>query len=122
MAQSTRITTTAGAVLLRASANEFSAMRELVCRRYPDHEWATFAHFGWRQAAPKLVLTLARLAPPQPGELDDDVGHVAIREPYTLRVALDAEHHPLAIGVIHSHPRHCPPGPSPIDDDMDAYY
>jgi molybdopterin/thiamine biosynthesis adenylyltransferase len=122
MAQSTRITTTPGAVLLRASANEFSAMREIVCRRYPDYEWATFAHFGWRQTPSELVLTLARLTPSQPGELDDDVGHVAIREPYTLRVALDAEHHPLAIGVIHSHPRQCPPAPSVIDDDMDAYY
>jgi molybdopterin/thiamine biosynthesis adenylyltransferase len=97
-------------------------MQDLVCRRYPDYEWATFAHFGWRQTPSQLVLTLARLAVPQPGELDDDVGHVLIREPYTLRMALDAEQHPLAVGVIHSHPRHCPPAPSSIDDDMDGYY
>jgi molybdopterin/thiamine biosynthesis adenylyltransferase len=65
---------------------------------------------------------LAQLAPPEPGDLDESVGHVAIQEPYTLRAALDAEQHPLAIGVIHSHPRNCPPEPSPVDDDMDAYY
>jgi molybdopterin/thiamine biosynthesis adenylyltransferase len=122
MAQPTRITTTRADVLLRASAREFSAMRDFVCQRYPDFEWATFAHFGWRETPSTLVLTLARLALPQPGELDEDVGHVMIREPYTLRMALDAEQHRLAVGVIHSHPRHCPPAPSSIDDDMDGYY
>jgi hypothetical protein len=47
---------------------------------------------------------------------------VAINEPYTLRVALAAENHPLAVGVVHSHPEGCAPHPSSIDDDMDDYY
>jgi molybdopterin/thiamine biosynthesis adenylyltransferase len=108
--------------MFRAESSNFSKLRELVFRRYPDYEWATFARFGWRQTPSGLVLTMAQLMPPDAGELDESVGHVAIREPYTLRVALDAEQHPLAPGVIHSHPRNCPPEASPIDDDMDAYY
>lgn len=108
--------------MFRAESSNFSKLRELIFRRYPDYEWATFARFGWRQTPSGLILTMAQLIPPAAGELDESVGHVAIREPYTLRVALDAEQHPLAPAVIHSHPRNCPPEASPIDDDMDAYY
>jgi len=54
--------------------------------------------------------------------MNEFVGHVQINEPYTLRTALSAEQHPLAVGVIHSHPEDCLPAPSSIDDDMDGYY
>ena len=122
MARSARITSTGQHALLRAAAESFSRLLELLFSRYPDNEWATFARFGWRQTPDGLVLTLADLMPPMQGELDESVGHVKIREPYTLRAALEAERHPLAIGVIHSHPLDCPPDASPIDDDMDGYY
>ena len=56
------------------------------------------------------------------GELDESVPNVAFNEPYTLRVALAAEQHPLAVGVIHSHPQNTAPIPSSIDDDMDGYF
>ena len=69
-----------------------------------------------------MILTLAAIDLPADSDLDDQVGHVAIREPYTLRTALLAEKHTLAVGVIHSHPRDCAPVPSPIDDNMDSYY
>ena len=121
MARSARITSTGQHALLRAAAESFSRLLELLFSRYPDNEWATFARFGWRQTPDGLVLTLADLMPPMQGELDESVGHVKIREPYTLRAALEAERHPLAIGVIHSHPLDCPPDASPIDDDMDGY-
>ena len=122
MARSPRITATRFDATLRAESSGFSQLRTLVFCRYPDYEWATFARFGWRPTPSGLVVTLAQLAPPERGDLDESVGHVAIREPYTLRAALDAEQHPLAVGVIHSHPRNCPPDPSPIDDEMDSYY
>lgn len=109
-------------VLLRVAEPEFGQLRELVFRRYPELEWATFARFGWRETPRGLVLTLASIDAPCPGDLNERVGHVAIDEQYTLRMALNAEKHRLAVGVIHSHPQGCAPAPSRIDDDMDTYY
>ena len=109
-------------VLVRLAAPEFERLCALVFRRYPEFEWASFARFGWRETGSGLVLTLAHVETPNLGDLDEKVGHVAINEPYTLRVALAAETHPLAVGVIHSHPENCVPRPSYIDDDMDGYY
>lgn len=123
MAPSPRIITDRySEVVVRAAASEFEALKSLVFRRYPKHEWATFARVGWRESADRLIVTLAALDVPNAGELDDRVGHVAIQEPYTLRVALGAERHPLGVAVIHSHPKGMRPEPSLIDDDMDGYY
>jgi molybdopterin/thiamine biosynthesis adenylyltransferase len=101
---------------------EFDELCALVFGRYPDFEWASFARFGWRETPTGLVVTLAGLDVPTSGDLDESVGHVKIGEPYTLRIALAAESHPLAVGIIHSHPEGCRPRPSFIDDDMDGYY
>lgn len=108
--------------IVRMAPPEWQRLRNTVFRRYPDLEWATFARFGWRETGDHLVLTLAETVPPQDGDLDEQVGHVAINEPYTLRTALSAEKHSLAVGIIHSHPADCRPIPSRIDDDMDSYY
>lgn len=109
-------------VLLRVAEPEFGQLRKLVFRRYPALEWASFARFGWRELPTGLVITLAALDPPTAGDLNEKVGHVAIDERYTLRMALGAEKHRLAVGVIHSHPEGGAPAPSHIDDDMDTYY
>ena len=101
---------------------EFLHLRRLVFSRYPDWEWATFARFGWRETPDALVMTLASIDSPVTGDLNEDVGHVAFDEQYTLRMALGAEKHGLAVGVIHSHPKEGAPHASPIDDDMDVYY
>ena len=69
-----------------------------------------------------LVLTAVAVDSPRLGELDNRVPHVAIQEPYSLRIALEAERHEFAVGVAHSHPRSCLPIASTIDDDMDHYY
>ena len=123
MARKTELNTRGGRpVLVRAAAPEIDRLWGTLFRRYPDAEWATFARFGWRETPEGLVLTLAALDPALPGELDEDAGYVVIREPYTLRVALEAERHTLAVGVIHSHPASYHTWPSVIDDDMDAYY
>ena len=111
-----------GRVVVRMSNPERQELLRLVLSRYPKREWATFVNFGWRDTGDTLHLTLAGIQAPMPGELDDGVDHVAILEPYTLRTALHAEAHPLAVGVVHSHPEGCPPIPSLIDDDMDAYF
>ncbi len=113
---------TAQTVRLRVAEPEFSELTKLLFRRYPSYEWATFAQFGWRETPHGLVITLASLVPPKHGELDEHVGHVAIDESYTLRMALTGEKHRLAVGVIHSHPQDGVPIPSHIDDDMDTYY
>src|SRR5687767_4549830 len=108
--------------IVRLAAPEWDSLRDTVFSRYPHEEWATFARFGWRVTDHGLVLTLAHVDTPATGELDETVGHVAITEPYTLRIALAAERHKLAVGVIHSHPKECPPIPSRTDDNMDEYY
>ncbi len=108
--------------IVRLAAPEQDVLLTTLFRRYPRFEWATFARFGWRETRNGLVLSLASLDPPGPGDLDETVGHVKIAEQYTLRVALDAERHPLAVGIIHSHPEGYAPTPSHIDDDMDGYY
>lgn len=109
-------------VVARFSKPEFQELASLIFRRYPEHEWASFARFGWRDTRDGLVVSLASLDSPNSGDMNEFVGHVQIKEPYTLRIALSAEQHPLAVGVIHSHPEDCLPAPSSIDDDMDGYY
>jgi hypothetical protein len=109
-------------VIIRGAAPETDQLWSLLFHRYPDAEWGTFARFGWHETPNGLILTLATLDPPQPQDLDHDMEHVVIYEPYSLRVALEAEHHALAIGVIHSHPAGALTLPSRIDDDMDHYY
>lgn len=109
-------------VLVRISSPEFERLQACVFSRYPRSEWAAFVRFGWRESSHGLLLTLASVDGPQEGEMDGSVAHVRILEPYTLRIALLAERHPLAIGIVHSHPQDCEPFPSSIDDDMDGYY
>lgn len=109
-------------VIVRAGSTTWAHLLGVLLRRYPHDEWATFTRFGWRETPDGLVLTLAALDVPSAGELDPQVGHVAIQEPYTLRIALAAEEHTLAVGVIHSHPEGFRTWPSLVDDDMDGYY
>jgi molybdopterin/thiamine biosynthesis adenylyltransferase len=109
-------------VIVRVADPELAALTQIVFSRYPHQEWATFLRFGWRDTPSALVLTLAFVDGPTAGDLDSSVSHVALLEPYTLRVALAAEGHALAIGIIHSHPRDSEPRASSVDDDMDSYY
>jgi tRNA A37 threonylcarbamoyladenosine dehydratase len=109
-------------VLVRAAGADFQQLRTVLFRRYPEWEWATFAQFGWRETPGGLVLSLASVDSPNEGDVDETVGHVAIQEPYSLRVALAAEEHSLAVGVIHSHPQGAFTSASRIDDGMDGYY
>jgi molybdopterin/thiamine biosynthesis adenylyltransferase len=123
MAGQTHIVPRAAApATVRMASPEFDELCSLVFRRHPELEWATFARFGWRDTASGLILTLAAIDSPRDGDLDETVGHVKIDEAYTLRTALASESHPLAVGIIHSHPEGCRPEPSSIDDDMDGYY
>ncbi len=109
-------------VIVRVATPEWMELSRTIFARYPDREWASFARFGWREYDGGLVLTMAGIDPPSPGELDEQVEHVLIREPYSLRIALTAEQHDLAVAVVHSHPRDYRPVASVIDDDMDSYY
>ncbi len=108
--------------IVRFGRGQWTDLCSLLFSRYPHHEWATWVRFGWRRAGDEFVFTMVALDPPRAGELDDRVGHVAIQEAYSLRVALESEHHPFAVGVVHSHPQGYKPIASPIDDDMDGYY
>lgn len=101
---------------------ETGELLELLFSRYPRAEWATFLRLGWRETSEGWIFTLCSVDRPQEGDLDPNVGHVAIQESYTLRTALAAETHEFAVGLVHSHPKNCRPQPSDIDDDMDGYY
>ena len=108
-------------VLFRA-ASHFDVLKDLFFNQNAGREWATFARFGWRDTPDALVVTLAGLAPPAPGEVDGGDVRIALHAPYILKTALAAERHDLAVGVIHSHPTNAPPVHSETDDDMDAYF
>lgn len=108
-------------VLLRVADPEFAELLRLVTRRYPRREWASFARFGWRETPTGLVVTLAALDPPQRGDLDEAAPDVKVGHSYMRRVALAAERHPLAVGLVHSHPQGVAPRPSPVDEKMNAY-
>ena len=108
--------------LLRVADPEFTELLRLVFQRYPNFEWATFARFGWRDTGDSIVVTLAHIDNPESGDLDSSVANVSFNEQYTLRIALAAEQHVLAVGVVHSHPQDAEPAPSKIDDEMDAYF
>jgi tRNA A37 threonylcarbamoyladenosine dehydratase len=109
-------------VVVRIGIAEAEQLKQLLFKRYPFDEWATFGRFGWRHTPDSVILTLASIEAPGPNDLDDAAGHVVINEPYTLRMALSTEQSTLGIGVFHSHPLNCAPHPSVIDDDMDEYY
>jgi molybdopterin/thiamine biosynthesis adenylyltransferase len=122
MAGGAKVIAASRSATLRIAEPEAGRLFELVFSRYPNLEWGSFARFGWRSVGERLVVTLAGIDQPMPGDMDERVPNVRFREQYSLRVALDAERHRLAIGVIHSHPRHAIPRPSDIDDDMDRYF
>ena len=109
------------AVRVRCASPEWDLLTALAFRRYPDAEWASYVQFGWHEGSSGLTLTVASVISPGPDDMDDVVEHVVLREPYTLRVGLSADNHPLALGVVHSHPEGFAPTPSWIDDDMDSY-
>lgn len=109
-------------VIVRFERKQWSALCATLFARYPDEEWAAWVRYGWRRSGETLVLTAVAIDPPRQGELDPRVSHVAIQEPYSLRIALEAERHEFAVGVVHSHPMACLPIASVIDDDMDHYY
>jgi tRNA A37 threonylcarbamoyladenosine dehydratase len=109
-------------VTLRVADPVLQDLRDLVFRRYPNDEWATFARFGWRLTPEGLVVTLASLDAPGSGDLDERAPNVKFQEQYSRRIALTAEAHALGVGVVHSHPRGYRPRPSWLDDDMDSYY
>ncbi|WP_342363822.1 ThiF family adenylyltransferase [Terrarubrum flagellatum] len=107
--------------LVRMAEPDFGALIDLIFRRHPAREWGSFAWFGWRDTPGGLVLTLAGLAPPEPGDLDESEDILKIQSRYMTRVARRAERQPFAVGVIHSHPEGAPPRPSALDDDMDSH-
>ncbi|MEZ4378601.1 MAG: ThiF family adenylyltransferase [Gemmatimonadales bacterium] len=58
---------------------------------------------------------------PEEGEMETNVPNVRFLSPYLHRAIRDLDVHPLAIGVIHSHPEGAQTTPSWVDDDMDTY-
>jgi molybdopterin/thiamine biosynthesis adenylyltransferase len=115
-------TTTRVNAQLRVTTELFERLKGVLFSRYPRKEWATFFTFGFRQAKDVLVLSMVDMIGPEEGDLNKAVPNVQFDAQYSVRAALEIEKGPLCVGVIHSHPQGYLPLPSPIDDDMDAYY
>jgi hypothetical protein len=107
---------------VRIPATLWARLEPVLTCRYPKKEWASFFRFGWRCIDDHLVMSIAALELPKDGDLDETIPIVGIQEPYTVRTVMAAERHPLALGVIHSHPQDYGTVASPTDDDMDSYF
>jgi hypothetical protein len=107
--------------LVRADKETFRSLESLLCERYPNDEGGAIVQFGWRETPDGLLLSLAKVMAPGGGDVDRDVSNIRFLEPYVLHCALGADDHPLALGVVHSHPEGAGTDPSWIDDDMDGY-
>ncbi len=107
-------------VLVRLCAPELDALER---RLLADdaRESATFVRLGWRETPQGLVLALAGVDPPPDGAVAGGADAVRIDGRYLRAVALAAESHPLAVGLVHAHPAGAEPRPSAADDEMDAY-
>lgn len=113
--------TTGTDAVVRIDRQTFATLSEMLRCRYPNDEWGTFARFGWRSTPAGLVLTMASAMEPERGDMDADVPNVRFLSPYLRRAIRDLDTHPLAIGVIHSHPEGARTTASWIDEDMDTY-
>lgn len=107
-------------VLVRLAAPELDALERLL---FADdaRESAVFVRFGWRETPQGLVLALAGFDPPPAGAVIGGRETVRIDGAYARAVALAAETHPLAVGLVHTHSAGAEPRPSAADDEMDAY-
>ena len=107
---------------LRISEALAEKLNQIVFSRYPDDEWGALFKFGFRSDNEHgLLLTVAEVLEPGPGDLNGDVENVQFLEPYLLRAALSANDDGLGMGVLHSHPEDYGVRPSRIDDQMDTY-
>jgi hypothetical protein len=108
--------------LWRIRAEDKQKLLRLLFHRYPEREWGTFFRFGFRRTKWGILLTYVDSIVPKPGDLDRRSSIVEFRPGYIQRALTGLDEHPLAIGVIHSHPEGCGVGPSVTDDDMDSYF
>jgi hypothetical protein len=107
--------------ILRIREVDRRSLERLVFSRYPEREWGTFFHFGFRRTSWGFALSFVDLLQPGAGDMDRQSPLSVFRDDYTRR-AFHAASGPLAIGVVHSHPEGYRTFPSRLDDDMDTYF
>lgn len=108
--------------ILRICDADLLALEKHVFQRYPHREWGTFFKFGYRRTSWGLALSFVEPLRPAAGDLDRTQGLTRFIDQYTRRAFHAAASTQLAIGVVHSHPEGARTWPSPLDDDMDAYF
>ncbi len=108
--------------LFRIQETDRKNLERLIFQRYPAREWGTFFRFGFRRTSWGLVACFVSPERPLPGDLDRSSPTTVFRSRYILRAQHIVEDKPLAVGVIHSHPRNSATFASDTDDDMDAYF
>lgn len=109
--------------LLRITEADRKALEKVVFKRHPHREWASFFQFGFRETTWGLAISFVKILPPEPGDIDRQSDIVWIQSKYTARVLEDFRISPLAMGIVHSHPKDCSVAPSPTDDhELDTYF
>ncbi len=108
--------------ILRIRKSDRDKLEKHLFQRYPHREWGTFLRFGFRRTSWGLALSFIDSVLPEPGDLDRQSDVTVFRDQYSLRAMRVAERREVAVGVAHSHPVGFGTSPSPLDDDMDAYF
>jgi hypothetical protein len=108
--------------LFRIQETDRKNLERLIFQRYPAKEWGSFFRFGFRRTSWGLAASFVGSERPVPGDLDRSSPITEFRSRYILRAQHIVEDEPVAVGVIHSHPRGSGTFPSDTDDDMDGYF
>ena len=109
--------------VLRIRESDLERLCGHLFQRYPEREWGSFFHFGFRRTSRGIVLSFVSPLLPEPGDLDRQSGLTRFDAAYARRAFhAAAANDGLGLGVAHSHPEDCRTAPSALDNDMDAYF
>ncbi|NQV29067.1 MAG: ThiF family adenylyltransferase [Rhodopirellula sp.] len=109
-------------VIVRIQYSDRKRLEKHLFQRYPDREWGTFFHFGFRRTAWGIALSYVGGLWPESSDLDRQSDIVEFSDDYNLRAFRSGSTSGVGVGVVHSHPSGYSTHPSALDDDMDDYF
>lgn len=108
--------------IVRIQMSSRDRLEKHLFKRYPEREWGTFFHFGFRRTAWGIAISYVDGLWPEPGDLDRQSEITEFSDNYNLRAFRSGSTSEIAVGVVHSHPAGFSTQPSILDDDMDDYF